>query len=525
MAIRRRRLIGSGLAGAAAAILPAPSRAAGVLTFIPQSDLAGLDPIWSTQTAARNHGYMVFDTLFATDAALAIRPQMAEALETQAGGLVALIRLRPGLRFHDGEPVRARDCVASIRRWAARDPVGRLLVKAARDISAPDERTIRFDFITPFPGLAYALGKLSTPVPFMMPERLAATPPTAQIKEAIGSGPFRFNHGEWLQGSRMVYDRFDGYVPRDEPSSGTAGGKVVNVDRVVWTVIPDPATALATMQTGRADWFEYPPQDLVPALERDRSIAIRQLDPLGFITVGRMNHAQPPFDNPKVRQALAAAIDQRSFMDAAIGDPRFFRECRAFLPCGSPWTRDDAASGIGAGIDQARRLLAASGYDGTAAVVLAATDNQVINACATVAFDVMRQIGMKAELVAVDVASLMRRRVSHEPAGKGGWSFFVTFSGAAGASNPADFAWLQADGASAPPGWPDDPRLQAMLAEFLAAPDDAARRQLGEAIGSRAAEVLPFLPLGQFQQPTAVRTSISGIVPGGAVMFWGLRKS
>ncbi len=521
MPITRRTLLASAPLLAA---LPRVARAATQVNFVPQTDLAGLDPIWSTQTAARNHGYMVFDTLFATDAELRQRPQMAEGLEVSADGLTNTIRLRAGLRFHDGAAVLARDCIASIRRWASRDPIGRLLMKTTREMAAPDDRTIRIVTAAPFPSLAYALGKLSTPVPFMMPERIAAIPATEQIKEAIGSGPFRFVASEWVQGSRIVYEKFAGYVPRDEAPSGTAGGKVVNVDRVVWSVMPDPGTAIAALQTGAADWMEYPPQDLVPLLAGRRDIVVRPIDPLGFITVGRMNHAQPPFDNPKVRRAFATAVDQRAFMEAAVGDAQFWRGCRAFLPCGTRWTADDVIPFMTGDLAQGRKLLAESGYDGAKVVVLSVSDNATLNACATVAADLMQKLGMKAELVTTDVAGLMRRRISREPVDKGGWNFFVTFSGALGASNPADFTWLQADGASGPPGWPEDTALQALLVDFLAAPDDAARARIGTAIGARAADVLPFVPLGQFSQPTAFRANLSDVLTGGATIFWGLKK-
>ena len=520
----RRDVLGTvgGLAGAAC--LPRPGLAATttVLNFIPQSDIAGLDPIWSTQTAARNHGYLVFDTLFATDADLRIRPQMAEGMAVD--GLVSTIRLRPGLLFHDNTPVLARDCVASIRRWASRDPMGRLLMAATVELTAPDDRTIRFRFSRPFPSLGYTLGKLSTPLPFMMPERLAATPAITQVTEAVGSGPFRFVQDEWVQGSHLAYARFDGYLPRDEPPSGTAGGKKVNVDRVVWTIMPDNNTAASALQTGAADWFEWPPQDLMPLLERSPGIRTQQFDRLGFITVGRMNQLRPPFSNPKVRQAFATAVDQRTFMEAAVGDPQFFRECRSFLPCGSPWSAEQATQ-IGGGLERGRRLLAESGYDGSKAVVLSTNDNTTLSGCAAVAFDLMQKLGMQAELVDTDVAGLMRRRVSQEPTGAGGWSFFVTTSGALGASNPADFAWLQANGTSGPPGWPKDDVLQDLLGRFADTTTDDERRAVASSIEEQAARSLPFVPLGQYQQPTAYRSNVSNLVPAGAPVFWNLHKS
>ena len=523
--IGRRGILGGGLALAGLPALARHARAATTLTFIPQTDVTGLDPIWSTQTAVRNHGYMVFDTLFCSDAQLRIRPQMAEGLATSSDGLGAEIRLREGLRWHDGAPVLARDCVASIRRWASRDQTGMRLMAATEALSAPDDRTIRFRLKQPFPELAYALGKLSTPVPFMMPERLAQVPSTQQIPQAIGSGPFRFVQGEWVQGSRLVYERFAGYVPRDEPPSGMAGGKRVNVDRVVWTVVPDANTAMSALQAGNVDWLEYPSQDLLPLVKGNPAIRVDMIDALGFTTVGRMNQAQPPFNNPKVRQAFATAIDQQQFMQAALGDDAsLYRTCRAFLPCGSPWAHE-ALTQMQGDVGKARAMLAASGYDGSKAVILAPGDNPIISACCQVAYDLMRRIGMKAELASMDVATMIRARVSRDPPDKGGWSFFVTFSGSLGSTNPVDSLWLQATGDAAPPGWPDDAQLQAMLVAFSAATSDEARGRLSGQIERRAADSLPYVPLGQFQQPTAYRSSVSDVLPAGAAVFWNLRKA
>ncbi len=505
-------------------MLPRIARGATELKFIPGSDLSNVDPIWMTLTATRDHGYMVFDTLFATDAALHVQPQMAQGIETSADGRVVTIRLRPGLRFHDNTPVLARDCVASIKRWAPRDALGRRLMAVTEALTAPEDAVIRFDLKSPFPNLAYALGKPSTPVPFMMPARIAEAAANGPFQEVVGSGPFRFVASEWVQGSRAAYERFAGYVPREEAPSGTAGGKRVYLDRVVWTVIPDAATAAAALQTGEVDWYMAPTADMLPTMERNRNIRIEPFDPLGFVPIGRMNQLQPPFNNPKVRQAFAAAVNQDDFMAAAVGDPRFYRSCKAFLPCGGPWSVE--TPGLFSGdVAQGRRLLAESGYDNTPAVILSASDFTVLTACCAVANDVMQKIGMKTDLQAIDVGGLMRRRMSQEPVSKGGWSLFVTTGGAIGNSNPSDFSWVQADGLASAPGWPTDAPLRAAITAFGEASTDEARRRHAAEIEASAATALPFIPLGQYQQPTAYRTSLSGMVPAGVPLFWNLKKA
>jgi peptide/nickel transport system substrate-binding protein len=319
----RRALLG---ASASLPLLPALARSAKaqagkVLRFVPQADLSALDPIWTTGYVVRNHGYMVYDTLYSMDSRFQLKPQMAEGHEVTDEGRTWTIRLRPGLKFHDGEPVRARDCVASIKRWAARDGFGATLMARTDELSAVDDRTLRFRLKSPFPLLAEALGKLSSPVPFIMPERLASTSPQEQIREAIGSGPFRFLKDEWVAGSNASYAKFDGYVPREEAADGAAGGKRVHVDRVEWKIIPDTSTAVSALSTGQVDWIENASADLLPILRRSNDITVTMRDPLGVYVLLRFNALYPPFDDVKVRQAVLHALNQPDYLQA-MTDPK-----------------------------------------------------------------------------------------------------------------------------------------------------------------------------------------------------------
>ena len=318
-------------AGVAAATLATPSlvraESSRVLRFIPQSDLTVIDPVWSTAYTARNHGYLVFDTLFGMDGQYRIQPQMVGGIRIEDDRRSWDLTLREGLLFHDGEPVLARDCVASIRRWAARDGLGGLLLKATDELSAPDDRTIRFRLKKPFPRLPYALGKTSTPMCAMMPERLAKTDPFKQISELVGSGPFRFKADERVSGSQAVYERFDRYQPRPKGTAGwTAGPKIVAFDRVEWRTIPDEGTAAAALQAGEVDWWEIPTNDLLPVLQKTGHVQVEIKDRTGVIGFLKMNCLQPPFDNPGVRRALLGAFDQGDFVAAIAGaDPKMGR--------------------------------------------------------------------------------------------------------------------------------------------------------------------------------------------------------
>jgi hypothetical protein len=329
--MRRRTILKAAVAASLAA--PRIARADGpqVLRHIPEADLAVLDPVWTTANVTRNHAFMVFDTLYGADASFNVQPQMVGAQQVE-NGTDWRLRLRPGLRFHNGEPVLARDAVASIKRWAARSSFGQKLLATADEISAADDTTIRLRMNKPFP-VARALSNSA----HIMPEHLAMTDATRQVSEAIGSGPFRFLADERVPGARVAYAKFDGYVPRpDGTASFTAGPKIVHVDRVEWTVIPDPSTAASAMLAGETDWWG-PTADLVPQLKKSARLRLETIDAQGGIAVMRFNHLYPPFDNPGIRRALLGVVDQAEFMTAVAGDDRtLWRDHVGVFTPGSP---------------------------------------------------------------------------------------------------------------------------------------------------------------------------------------------
>jgi peptide/nickel transport system substrate-binding protein len=298
--------VGAGaLATAGGLAAPAISQraAARTLRFVPHADLANFDPIWTAAYIARNAAAMVWDTLYGVDDKLQPRRQMVEAEEVSADGLTWMFRLRSGLKFHDGEPVLARDVVASLNRWCVRDPLGRMIKAIENEISVVDDRTFRWVLKKPYPKMVLALGRFGVPMCFIMPARIAATDPFRQINEYVGSGPMRFIKDEWLPGARAAFEKFPGYLPRQEQASWLAGGKRMFVDRVEWTVIPDPATASAALQKGEVDWWETATLDLVPLLRKNRNVMVDIADPLGNIGILRMNHLHPPFNDVRVAQS------------------------------------------------------------------------------------------------------------------------------------------------------------------------------------------------------------------------------
>jgi peptide/nickel transport system substrate-binding protein len=525
--VNRRQFLAAAAASAVVA-RPALVRAAAATTlkFIPVIDLAFVDPVYSTAQVSRNHGFMVFDTLYGMNTRLEISPQMAEGHRIERDGLQWDILLRDGLVWHDGDTVTARDCVASIRRWAKRDPWGDAVMQATDELSAPDDRTIRFRLKRPFPMLSYALGKAAVPACFMMPERLAQTDPFKVIPEVIGSGPFRFKADERIPGARNVYERFDRYKPRESGiPDWTAGPKLVHYDRVEWTTMPDAATGASALQTGEQHWQETTPHDLLPVLRRNRQIQTKVLDPLGYACLMRINHLHPPFNNPAIRRALLGAIDQQAFMTAVAGDdPAYQHSPIGFFCPGTPMAGEDGLEVFKGprDYDRVKRDLKAAGYNGEKVVLLVPADSLAQKPLGDVAASVMQKAGMNVEYTALDFGTVLQRRTRKSPIEEGGWSAFVANWQGMDWLTPAGHLTLRGDGSY--PGWSTSPRSEALRQRWIEATDPAEQQRLAREIQAVSFEEVPYYPLGQYKQPTAYRTSITGVMNGTAV-FWGVKPA
>ncbi|MCA3268400.1 MAG: ABC transporter substrate-binding protein [Azospirillum sp.] len=495
-----------------------------VLRFVPHANLSSLDPITTTAYIARNHGYLVYDTLFATDANFKIQPQMVEKWTGNAEALRWEFTLRDGLKFHDGAPVTSADAIASLRRWSARDTFGQAMAASVDAYEAVDARTFAIKLKKPFPLMIEALGKLSSNVPFIMPERVANTDPATNITDATGSGPFRFVREQWVPGQIAVYEKNNDYRPRNEPPSWAAGGKVVKIDRLEWRIIPDAAVASAALSAGEVDWWEQPLVDLLPTLARNRDIKVELIDPLGSIAMLRFNHLHPPFDNPKVRQAVLMAVNQRDYLQAIIGDPKYQKECKSFFTCGTPMSSDVGAAGAAGDLRKAQELLRASGYKGEKVVIISPTDITTNHVQSLVTEDLLKKLGMNVEMVATDWGSVLARRASRNAPEQGGWSLFHTWWVGPDVVNPALHAPLRGNGTAAWPGWPTDPTMEGLREKWLVAPTAADQVAIAKEMQMRAYEMVPYVTTGQFQQPTAFRGSVSGVIVSPVPFFWNVEK-
>ncbi|MDB5393611.1 MAG: hypothetical protein JWM91_1117 [Rhodospirillales bacterium] len=524
------------LKGLSAAAISMPSLAAPAfaqkpalktLRIIHSTNLASLDPIWTTEPGAKDYGFLTFDQLIAVDEHYVPQPQMAEGWSVEDDGKTYIIGLREGLKFHDGEPVRSQDCIPSIRRWGARDGFGQMMMRFVDAFEVIDDRKFRIKLTKAFPMLPAALGKSNSSQCFIMPERMAKTDPMTQVTESIGSGPFRFLRDEWVPGAHAAWAKFDGYIPRKEPVSGIAGGRIAAVDRVEWSIITDAATAMAALQAGEQDIWDIPAPDLMPVLEADPNITLFVRNPSGTFYMLQLNHQQPPFNNPAIRQAMAMAIDQMEFLQAIEPDPKLIRICDSFYACGTPGASEAGSNVLKVkSIDKAKAALKAAGYAGEKVVILGVMANPVLGALASVTEDLLRRIGMNVDLVAMDFATMAQRRVSKEPVDKGGWSLFVTGWTGADILNPAVNQMLRAGGVGKGWfGWADDPALETLRDQWADAGDPAEQAKISTDIQVEAFKSLPYIPIGSTSTRVAYRKNLTGIFSCPVFAYWNIGKS
>jgi peptide/nickel transport system substrate-binding protein len=532
--MHRRSLLKAGAAGLLAApgisafglAAPAIAQKAQVLRFVPQANLTLLDPIQTTATVTANHAYYVFDTLYSMGPDGTAKPQMAEGHTVSADRLVWTIKLREGLKFHDGEPVRSADCIASIERWCKPDPFGQLLADAVDRYKVVDDRSFEVHLKRPFPLLILALGKPDARIPFIMPERLAKTSADKGVTEMVGSGPYRFLAKEYVSGSRMVYEKFDGYVPRSEKVVWATGGKIAYFPRIEWSIIPDAATIGAALQNGEIDWWEQPLADLLPQLARDKNITLQVDQPWGRGSYIRMNELQAPFNNVKVRRAAQMAVRQEDYMRATFGDDQsLWRVCKDVFPYGTPYYTGQDAELMKGDLALAAKMLKESGYNGEKVVIINPTDFPQIHPLGVVTADTLKKIGMNVDLQETDWGTVVQRRTRTEAVEKGGWSIFHSFSSASSMATPATSGILTATGKRGWFGWWDNAEAVRLTNEWLNAPDEAAQKTAAHALSHVAMTDAATVVVGQWFGKTAFRNSITGVLQGVAPYPWNVRPA
>jgi peptide/nickel transport system substrate-binding protein len=516
-------------AGAVATGFPAIVQAESkrVLKFVPEADVVIYDPVVTPAWQTRDHAYLVYDTLFGVDDNFRPHPQMVEGFVVEKDGLLWKFTLREGLKFHDGEPVLARDAAASIRRWAVRDSFGQALAAATNEIVATSDRVFEIRLKQPFPLLPDALGKPMAYLCPVMPERLAKTDPYKPIKEVIGSGPYKYVKDERVPGSRIVYERFAGYVPRkDGVTQFTAGPKIAHFDRIEWSIIQDSATAAAALERGEIDWLQKPNVDLLPRLRRNKDIVIRSITPMGLIAYMRFNHLHPPFDNPAIRRAIIGAVKQSDYMIAVNGvDKALWNDGVGYFVPQSPLASKAGMERLTGPRDlsKVRKELKAAGYKGEKVAMMVAVDVPYLKIMGDVTADLFKKIGLNVDYQAIDWTTLAQRRAKMDPPSKGGWSLFAIYDNGTNEVNPAGHLILRGNGKKAAFGWPTSAKLESLRDDWFRAKSLDEQKKIAVKMQLQAFQDVPYIPLGQAVPQTGYRMSLTGVLTGQPV-FWNVRR-
>ena len=490
--------------------------------------MQGLNQNGPTNMVAGN----IYESLLRYNEKLEPQPSLAKSWEISPDAKVYTFKLQEGVTWHDGKPFTAEDVVFTLDKFLREvHPRWRPIVNAQVDkIEKVDDLTVKITLKQPFGPMLEAIGTSSNPL-FIMREQEAKIDPETAVTTMVGSGPFTFDVKDWNPGHSVTYRKFKDYRPRSEPASAIAGGKVVKVDAVEWIYLPDPNTRVQAVLRGEADTIEVIPPDLLPLLKASPNIEVRVMDKIGNQTMLRPNHLVPPFNNPKVRQALLYAVDQDQYLQVMQSDPSMRTLCWSVFMCGTPL---ESKAGVnndwaapGAKPAKAKALLAEAGYKNEPIVLMDPSDQPVISALTQISAQLMRQAGFNVDVQTMDWATLVSRRpVKEAPSvNKGGWHVFHTWGTGPFMSSP-----LMNSGAQTPCdgrnwfGWPCDDMLEKTRLEYLDADTPAKRMDMVERYQKRFYETVPYLPLGQFVGPIAYRKELKGVIQDIRLSFWNVEK-
>ena len=403
------------------------------------------------------------------------------------------------------------------------------MMQRVKDTPVVDDKTFRIVLSEPYGLVIDSLSTISTSLCYMMRKKDAETDPNQQVRETIGSGPFLYNRDETRPGNRHVYDRNPNYVPRAEPPSAMAGGKVVKLDRVTFENIADEQTALSALQAGEIDFYEVPPQDLIDDLKKDPNLTVQVLNKTGHIAFMRLNHLHPPFNNPDARQrdAPSRQAGRRDARDLRP-DSKSWQACGSYLRLrhADDERREHRLVQAGQDIAKAKELFAKAGYDGKPVVVLQATDHYLANPAGLFAAQWLRQAGINVDLAAMDWGALISRRAVKKPPAEGGWNIFST--------TVTGITFARSDRVHRPGG----ERRQGLVRLADQPIAGKAAQQVGDRADARGAQgrsrselqkngwdYVPHVILGQFFRNSAWRKNITGVIGMPEVVgFWNMER-
>ncbi|RPE72169.1 peptide/nickel transport system substrate-binding protein [Pacificibacter maritimus] len=510
------------------ALVAPAAQAETTIRYMGLSKLDMLDPIWTTNYGVRDHGYLIYDTLFAQDAEGNIKPQMIDTWTVSEDRMAYRFSLRDGLMFHDGAPVTSQDVVASLERWMHKDTFGVEIKNRLSSMDVVDDKIFTLSLTEPFGLVVDAFGKTASNVPFIMPARIASGAVDDQISDPVGSGPFKFILDDWQPGVKAVYEKFEAYVPRDEAPSGLAGGKVAMVDRIERVFFPDDITAVNALATGEIDYIPQFQPDLIPILSGASDVVVQPHNPLGQTIQIIPNFLQPPTDDVRIRQAMQLALGQEDYMTAILGSyDELYSYCPSIFMCGTALENDaNSERQMSQDVEAAKALLAEAGYDGTPLTLLHATDVSDQRTGGSVTAQRLREAGFVVDDVVSDWATIAQRRANKAPIAEGGWNIFQTGWDGMALQSPLTNVYVSGACDDAWYGWNCSETLQRLKQDYINATSVDEQKTIGEAMQQEAYEIVSVIMMGQYTQASAWSANLEGMRQATVTTnLWGVSKA
>ncbi|HEY7202977.1 MAG TPA: ABC transporter substrate-binding protein [Methylomirabilota bacterium] len=482
-------------------------RAGGVLKAAMIGEPPTLDLHWTTAVITQEITFHIYEGLFTYDASFVPTPMLAESYVMAPDGRRYTITLRRGVRFHTGKEMTSADVVASLTRWGKVATNGKAVWRAVEAVEAKDPYTVVIHLKEPSGSLLYALASPNNGAS-IHPKEVIAAAGDGQIKEFIGTGPYRFV--EHRPDRHIKVARFKEYAARAEAPNGYGGRRTAYLDEILFIPVPDVAVRLAGVETAEYHWASSINQDKYEGIKSRGDIVAAPVKPYGWITAVP-NHKQGVMANKKVRQAFQAVLDMEPIMAAGIGNKEFYRMSGAlFFPEQTAFHSTTGVTGYNLkSKDRARALLKETGYTGQPVRWVTTKEYEWMYNTAVVAKQQMEEVGFVVDLQVVDWATLVQRRNKPE--------LFDLFStGFTFNPDPALASALQCNW----PGWWCHEEKDRLMAEMARETDPKKRRALIERVQAVFYEDVGRIKFGDYYPLQAMRKDLRGFRPGPFLYFW-----
>lgn len=494
----------------ATALIASPSLLAaqekgGVINVATIGEPPTLDPMASTADLVGIVTQHMFETLYTFDKDWKATPLLAESLpEISADGKTYTIKLRSGIKFHDGSDMASDDVVASLNRWIKVASRGKQAASFIEKIEATDPSTVTIALKQPYAPLVSLLA-FNNSAAIILPAEKQDEP----MKEFIGTGPYMLKERKADQYIQLV--RFDGYKSREGESNGYGGARHQYLDEIRFVPVPDANTRVEAAVSGQYDYIDSLPVESFDKIKSSSATEPVVLKPFGY-PVFVFNTAEGLAKDVAMRKAIRQALSMEDMLAAAFGSTDFYTVDGDIYPKNYVWSTDAGVEGNYnlADPEGAATAAKAAGYDGTTPIrILTSRQYEFHYKMAQVAAEYLKLAGFKVDMQVVDWATLTQRR-----ADKGLWDIYITHSPFL--PEPALIGSL----APTSPGWWDTPLRKQTVEAFSAEADPEKRLALWADVQKAMYEEIPYMKIGDFNGLTAKAKKVEGVDPAPWPYFW-----